>query len=232
VRAFLVLVLVLVALLVVVDRVGVAVAEDRVADAIAQEAGLASPPTVDVVGFPILHEAVRGRYDEVRIAFSAEDLDQPEGTRADVVLRGVEVPLSRLFAGAVEQVPVEAIDGTATLSYALLAEQLGPDTGLERDGDGLRITRSLDLAGQDVPLTAEGTVSLDGDELVIDVRGAAGAGVELPDEVVERIDEALDLRYPVPELPYGLELTDVRPGDDGVLVRARAGATVIEAAPE
>ena len=225
------LLLVLAGLLVVVDRVGVSIAEDRVAEGIAREAGLAAPPEVDVVGFPILDDALRGSYDEVRIAFTAEDLDQPEGTRADVVLRGVQVPLSRLF-GVVERVPVERIDGTATLSYALLAEQLGEGTELAREGDRLRITRTVDLAGEELPLSAEGTVSLDGDELVIDVQGASGAGVELPEEIVERIDESLDLRYPVPELPYGLELVDVRPGDDGVLVRARADRTVIGTAPE
>ena len=230
-RGFLIFLLVLVGLLVVVDRVGVAIAEERVAEGIAQEAGLAAPPEVDVIGFPVLHEAVRGRYDEVRIAFTARDLDQPEGTRAEVVLRGVEVPLSRLF-GVVERVPVERIDGTATLSYALLAEQLGDGTELGREGDRLRLTRTVEFGGEEIPLSAEGTVSLDGDDLVIDVQGASGAGVDLPEEVVRSIAENLDLRYPVPELPYGLELVDVEPGDDGVLVRAEADRTVIEAAAE
>lgn len=230
-RGFLVFVVVLAGLLVVVDRVGVAIAEDRVAESIAQEADLSAPPEVDVVGFPVLHEAVRGRYDEVRIAFTAEELDQPEGTRADVVLRGVEVPLSQLF-GTVERVPVERMDGTATLSYALLAEQFDEGTELTRAGDRLRISRGVNFAGQELTISADGSVSLDGDELVIDVQGASAADVDLPEDIVERISEALDLRYPVPELPYGLELVDVRPGDDGVVVRARADRTVIEAAPE
>ena len=230
-RTFLVVVLVLLGLLVAVDRVGVSVAEDQVAETIAREADLAAPPEVEVVGFPILHEAVRGRYDEVRITFTAEQLRQPAGTRADVVLRGAQIPLTELF-GEVSRVPVERIDGTATLSYALLSEELGPDTDLERDGDGLRVNTTVEVAGQELPLSADGTVTLDGDELVIDVRGASGAGVELPEDLVERINEALRLRYPVPELPYGLELTDVRPGDEGVVVRARADRTVIEAAPE
>ena len=230
-RRLLVLLLVLAGLLLVVDRVGVAVAESRVADGIAQELDLADPPEVEVVGFPVLHEAVRGRYDEVRIAFSAEDLDQPAGTRVDVVLRGAEVPLSDLF-GVVTRVPVEGLEGTATLSYRLLADQLGPETDLQRDGDELRITRTVEVGGQAVPLSATGGVTLEGGDLVIDVRSASGAGIDLPEEVVERASDALGLRYPVPELPYGLELTDVRPGEDGVVIEARGDATVIHTAAE
>lgn len=230
-RALLLLVVVLGALLVILDRVGVAIAEDRVAEGIAEQAGLAAPPTVDIVGFPVLDDAVRGRYDEVRISFTAEDLGQPAGTRADVVLRGAEVPLSDLF-GVVERVPVERIDGTATISYDLLSAQLGGDTHLERDGDGLRITHTVDLLGQRVPLTATGSVTLDGSDLVVDVEDAAGAGVDLPDVVVDRASELLGLRYTVPPLPYGLQLTAVRPAEQGVVVDLEATGTVLETAPE
>ncbi len=227
-RALLVLLLVLGTLFVIADRVGVAVAEKRVAQGIADEAGLADPPVVDIVGFPILDDAVRGRYDEVRIAFTAADLGQPEGTRADVVLRGVEVPLSDLFDGVVEQVPVDRMDGSATLSYELLSAQLGGDTWLEREGDGLRITRTVEVLGQVLPLTATGEVSLHGSDLVVDVEDAAGAGVDLPDVVVQRASELLDLRYTVPPLPFGLQLTDVRPADDGIVVDVEASGTVID----
>jgi hypothetical protein len=228
VRALLILLLVLAVLLVVVDRVGVAIAEDRVAEGIAEEAGLDDPPVVDVVGFPVVDEAVRGRYDEVRIAFTAADLGQPEGTEADVVLRGVEVPLGDLLDGAVQRVPVERIDGTATLSYQLLAAQLGGDTRVERDGDGLRITRTVEVLGREVPLTASGDVTLDGSDLVVDVEKAAGAGVEVPDIVIDRAADLLDLLYTVPPLPFGLRLTDVRPADEGVVVDVAAKDTVIE----
>jgi hypothetical protein len=226
-RAVLLLVVALGALLVIVDRVGVAIAEDRVAQGIADEAGLAAPPEVDIVGFPVLDDAVRGRYDEVRIAFTAEDLDAPEGTRGTVVLRGAQVPLGQLLSGVVEQVPVETIDGTATLSYELLSAEIGPRTRVERDGEGLRITRTVEVAGQEIPLTAAGTVTLDGADLLIDVEQASGAGVEVPDALVGQVSEMLSLRYAVPELPYGLELTDVRPEADGVVVAAQGTGAVI-----
>ena len=79
-----------------------------------------------------------------------------------------------------------------------------------------------------IVLTADGTVSLDGDELVIDVDRASGVGVDLPRLVVDRAADLLDLRYPL-ELPYGLRLTEVTPRDDGVAVRAVAEDALLAA---
>jgi hypothetical protein len=228
-RALLVVALLLIGLVLVADRVAVGFAEDRVAEQVAEKGGLTGTPEVDIDGFPFLTQAVGGRYDEVRISLTADQLGQPEGTRADVVLRGVEVPLSSVLAGSVQEVPVERIDGTATLSYALLSAQLGSGTELEREGDGLRITRTLEVLGQQVRLTATGQVALDGNDLVVDVEEASGAGVDVPGFLLDRATDLLDLRYPVPALPFGLQLTGVRPAADGVDIRVEATDTVLRA---
>jgi hypothetical protein len=224
-----VLVLVL-GLLFLVDRVAVGYAEGQVAEQIAEKGGLAGTPEVDIAGFPFLTQAIGGRYGEVGISLTAEQLAQPEGTRADVTLRGVEVPLSSVLSGSVQEVPVDSIDGTATLSYDLLSAQLGGDTTLRREGDGLRITKTVELLGQTLPLTAAGTVTLEGSDLVVDVENAAGAGVDIPDLLVGRVADLLDLRYAVPALPFGLQLTDVTPAEDGVQIRVQATDTVLRAA--
>ena len=226
-RALLVVLLLLVGLAVVADRVAVGVAEDRVGEQLAAKGGLAGTPEVDIAGFPFLTQAVAGTYDDVRISLTAEQLDQPEGTRADIALHGVHVPLSSVVSGSVDQVPVDRIDGTATLSYTLLAAQLGGDTTLRPEGDGLRITKTVEVLGQTIPLTAAGTVSLDGNQLVVDVEKAAGAGVDLPEFLVTRVSDLLDLRYDIPALPFGLQLTAVEPAEDGVDVRVEAEDAVL-----
>lgn len=215
-------------LAVLVDRVAVSVAEGQVARQLADRGGLAGEPGVDIRGFPFLTQAFGGRYEDVRISLTAEQLDRPAGTEADIALRGVRVPLSSVLSGEVREVPVDGIDGTATLSYELLAAELGGDTTLGREGDGLRITKTVDLLGRSLPLTASGTVDLDGDELVVEVAEASAAGVEIPRRLVGQVTDELDLRYPV-ELPFGLRLTDVTPADDGLDVRVEADATVLSA---
>ncbi len=223
--AVVVLVLVLGGAALVADTVAEGIAEDRVAAALQDSGDLAGAPQVDVAGWPFLTQAVAGTYDEVRIALTAGDLGQPEGTRADVTLRGVHVPLSDALSGSVQEVPVDRVDGTATLSYDLLSRELGGGTTLERAGDGLQVTRTVEVLGYTVPLTAVGDVVLQGDDLVVEVEEAAAAGVDVPDFVVDRAVGLLDLRYPV-RLPFGLQLTGVTPADDGVDVAVEARDTV------
>ncbi len=228
-KALLVVALLLLGLLVVGDRVAVGFAEDKVATEIAAKGGLQGTPEVDITGFPFLTQAIGGRYDDVRISLTAAELGQPEGTRADIALHGVRVPLSAVLSGSVSEVPVDRIDGTATLSYALLSAQLEGDTTVTREGSGLRIARTVELLGQTVPLTAAGTVTLDGNDLVVDVQQVAGAGVEVPDWLLSRATGLLDLRYTVPALPFGLKLTSVTPADDGVDLGLQGTDTVLKA---
>jgi hypothetical protein len=227
VKGLLITLVVLLGLAVVADRVAVGFAEDQVAEQMASKGGLAGTPSVDIAGFPFLTQAFAGNYEDVRISLTAHDLGQPAGTRADVRLHGVHVPLKSVLSGSVSEVPVDRIDGTATLSYELLAAQLGGDTTLRREGDGLRITKTVEIAGYTLPLTAAGTVTLDGDDLVVDVQKASGAGVDVPGFLVDQVSDLLDLRYTVPALPFGLQLTSVQPADDGVRIGVAAKDTVL-----
>jgi hypothetical protein len=229
VKALVVVLVLLLGLAVLADRVFHGMAEDRVATELAEKGDLQGTPEVEIAGFPFLTQALGGRYDDVRISLTAEELGQPAGTRADVALHGVHVPLSSVLSGSVTEVPVERIDGTATLSYDLLAAQLGGDTALRREGDGLRITRTVELLGQTIPLTATGTLTLDGNDLALDVADVAGAGVDVPGFLIDRVADRLDLRYAVPALPFGLTLSSVTPDDDGVDVRVEATDTVLAA---
>ena len=224
-KALLAVLVVLLGLAVVADRVAVGIAEERVATELASTGALQSAPTVDITGFPFVTQAVAGRYDDVRISLTADQLGQPEGTRADVALHGVRVPLPAVLSGSVQQVPVDRIDGTATLSYELLSAELGADTTLEQEGDGLRITRTVELLGRQIPVTAVGSVAVDDGAVVIDVDQAGG--VDLPEPLAARAGDLLDLRYELPPLPFGLQLTDVRSVGDGVEVRVEALDSVL-----
>jgi hypothetical protein len=226
VKALLITLVALLGLAVVADRIAVGVAGDRVAEAIEQRGELAGTPDVSIDGWPFLTQVVAGDYEDVRIRLSAADLGQPEGTTADVRLTGLHVPLSDLVGGSVEEIPVDRIDGTVTLSYELLSRELGTDTTLVPEGDGLRLTKTVEVLGYEVPLTAVGTVTLDGQDLVIEVDEAGVAGVDLPGAVVRAASDALDLRYAI-ELPFGLELSGVSPREDGVLVTGGAVDTVL-----
>jgi hypothetical protein len=229
VRALLAVLLLLVGLVLGADRVGEEVAEDQVARVVAERAGLAGAPDIEIGGFPFLTQAVAGRYEDVRVSLTGADLGQPEGTSADVSLQGVRVALSDVLSGSVQQVPVERVDGTASLSYDLLAQQLGPGATVAREGDGLRVERTVEVSGVTVPLIATGSVALDGDTLVVDVDEVTSAGVDVPGFLTDQVSDALDLRYGIPALPFGLQITGVTAGDDGVRIAVTATDTVLSA---
>lgn len=219
---------VLVVLLVAADRVGVLVAEDQVAAQVQRQADLAGEPAVDITGFPFLTQAVAGHYDDVRIALTADDLGQPAGTSGQVSLQGVRLPLSDVVGGRVSRLPVDHVDARASVPLDLLATQLGGDTTLTREGDGLRITKTVEVLGQTVPLTAAGTVALDGQDLVVTVDSAAGAGVDVPQFLLDAAQDLLDFRYPLPSLPFGLQLTGLQVTGTGVDVTAAADDVVLQ----
>ena len=228
-KALLVLIVLVLGLGVAADRVAVNVAENQVSTRLGDSGALHGRPGVDITGFPFLTQAFAGRYDDVRISLTAADLGLPAGTRADLSLHGVRLPLSSVLSGSVHSVPVDRIDGTATLSYALLSARLGPGTTVVREGSGLRITRTVSVLGQSFPLTAVGTLTLQGRDIVVHVQKAAGVGVRVPGFVLDQAARLLDLRYQVPGLPFGLALTSVRPAADGVDVGIGATNAVLAA---
>ena len=227
-KGLLITVGVLVVLLVAADRVGVLLAEDQVAAQVAERGQLAGEPEVDITGFPFLTQALAGRYDDVQISLTADELGQPAGTTADISLQGVRLPLSDVLGGQVSQLPVDRVDGRASVPYDLLAGQLGGDTTLTREDDGLRITKTVEVLGQTIPLTAAGQVALDGQDLVVTVDSAAGAGIDVPDFLLDQAQDLLDFRYPLPALPFGLQVTGLQVADGGVDVMVAATDVVLQ----
>jgi DUF2993 family protein len=227
VKALVITLFVLLGLAVAADRVAVHVADSQVAAQVQQQGKLPGEPTVDITGFPFLTQAVSGTYDDVQMSFTADQLGQPAGTSAQVSLHGVHLPLSAVLSRSVSSVPVDRVEGTATLSYALLSQQIGHGTTLTYAGDGLRLSTTVTILGQKVPLTAAGRLRLDGDVLVVDAEQASAAGVNLPSALVTRAGQALDLRYKIPALPFGMKLTGVRPTAGGVVVDVLGTDTVL-----
>jgi hypothetical protein len=227
VKALVITLVLLVGLVVAADRIGVRVADSQVAARLQERENLAGEPEVDITGFPFLTQAVAGTYDDVRISLTAADLGQPAGTSAAVDLHGVHLPLSSVVSGSVSRIPVDRVDGTATLSYALLSQQIGHGTTLSWAGNGLRLSTTVTVLGRRVPLTAVGRIGLDGGAVVVSAEQVSAEGVQVPSALVSRASSALDLRYQVPALPLGLRLTGVHPTPDGVVVDVTGTDTVL-----
>lgn len=222
----LVLLVVLVAALVVADRVGHSYAEKTVAQQLGKQAAFTSPPTVRIEGVPFLTQAAAGTYDHVVVDGSGLSLGQLHDVGFHADLHGVHVPLSDALGGRVRTVPVDRADGAVVIPYAEFARQTGID-GLTITESGGRLTVTapveVDVAflHERFDVVADGRVAAAGggrDDLALSVDNIRVAGVSLPGAAVDYISSYLNDRVTLPPLPYGLQLQAVTPAADGLHV--------------
>lgn len=226
-KALLLAVPVVLGLGVAADRTAVHFADQQVADQIQHQAGLPAAPHVDITGFPFLTQAVEGRYTDVHIAMTSQALGLPAGAHADVFLRGVHLPLAEVVRGAVQQLRVDRVEGTASVPYTALAAALGGDATVTQQGSGVRIDRTVTVGTRAVPVTEVGQIRLDGSTLVLTAEQVTTPGVTLPASVRRSLTGRLGLSYRIPTLPFGLTLSAVSATPEGVQVSVAATNTVL-----
>lgn len=225
-RKLVVVLAVLAVLAVAADRGGARLAGAAIAAQAQTAAGLTAEPDVRVRGFPFLTQALAGRYERVEV--QARDAPAGELTvdRLDTTLHGVQVPLGQALSGDVARVPVERVEARALVSYAQLSERAG--LTVEHAGGGqVRVTSEVDVLGRTLSATAVSDVTL-GDGAIVVTAERFEVSDDIDDAVLSRaLGGRLDFEVPVRGLPYGLRVTDVSVGPDGVRVRAAATDIVL-----
>jgi hypothetical protein len=225
----LVLLLVLAVIAVVADRLAVRAVEQTVASRLADAGDLTTTPAVHVRGVPFLAQAVRGRYDDVVVRVEGVQAGQLRVHGFVAQLRGVEVPLREAVAGSVREVPVDELTARAVLTYTDMTAAVA-DRGLRVAPAGAgraRVTGSVQVLGRTLEVTAISTASLEGREVVVTAERFE-VGNAVADTVLSAaLGNRLDFRLSFGELPYGLVLTDLRAGDDGVVLHARSDGAVL-----
>ncbi len=219
-------------LLVVGDRVAAGIAEDRVATLIAERAadhGVQSerPPDVDITGFPFLTQVVAGEYGQIDIHL--DDLSSGELTLPKLEIRAMEVSaaLSDVLNG---NGPIVAarMEADGHISYESLTSILEEATSAKvtPKGDGLlEVSATVEVFGQQIPVTGSATITFNGSVLQLVGQNFTAAGVDLPpggQEILDAMAQDFSRDIPVPSLPYGLVLEDLRLEDDSMVLSASA----------
>ena len=221
--------LVLLVLLFVADRVALGLSEKAVAQRVQMTAGLAEPPDVEIRGIPFLTQAVRGRYADVVVRADRVTAGTLPVDAFVAELTGVQIPLSDVVQDRANPVPVDTLDARALLPYSTITAAVA-DRGLSvaPAGDGrVRVTGTLRLRGRDVEVAAVSRAELDGGSVFLTPERFE-TGLELADDVLTRLlGDRLDVRVPVQELPYGLQVTGLRVVDEGVVLEAVSDGAVL-----
>jgi hypothetical protein len=192
----------LLAVVLVVDRVAVICAEDRIATRIGDR-GFAAKPQVSIAGFPFLTQVAARRLNKVVISAVGTKLGRVEVRRLDLTLHGIRASSSGGKTAS-------RLSGTALVGFAGLAGMTGmPGLTLSADGpDRVKITAGLGL----VTGIATARVTRAGPGGIrIAVISAGGIPVAVPGLLRE-------ITVPLPALPPGMTIEGVSVTGQGVLV--------------
>lgn len=228
--ALVVVLLVLVAVaaaLVPLDRACAGLAERKAAEYLSAPFG--HPATVRVPDSPFLTQALRGRYRSVEV-LGALRLGEISGATLVAHLTNVYLPLRDLLGRRTQELPCEHVQGRLVLPFDELARLARiPGLVLTFDGERLLASAALPVPGfsQLARVSGEARLLLAGDGSVrLRVRGVSVAGIALPTLVLNQLLPSLDVPIPLPRLPYGLRLDELRPTATGLVAEASANAVV------
>lgn len=227
-RRLLIALVVLAALLVLADRVGVVLAERALAGQIQTELDLQRKPNVSIRGIPFLTQAIGGDYEEVRVELPDVDSGPLQNIGVHARLFGVHAPLGAVLRRQLDEVPVDRITGDLTVGYADLARASGiAGLRIARAGDALRLSGSVQVLGRQVDASAVGRVEVVDNDIVIDAEQAEIAGVEVPRTALDAAARLLSFRVSPRGLPLSLKITGVRIGDASLEVTAESDDAVL-----
>lgn len=210
-RRAVIAIVVIVALLVVADRVAVLAGERAVADQVQTDQHLSTRPDVSIGGFPFLTQAIGGRYDDVTVTMHDLHRTAVRVQTLTVRLRGVHVGLGALTSQHLSAVPVDHATASVLVSYADINAYLGNrDIVVSNGGDGeVRVTGSVTALGRTASLSVQGR---------IDVHGS---------DVVVTVGHGLDFTIPLGGMPFSIVLVGAKATKQGITVTATASHVVL-----
>lgn len=212
---------VLVALLliigVVIDRVGVAIAESKVADALQSKFDLASSPNVDIHGFPFITQAVAGNYESIDVTAANVPVESLGSVDVAVNLRGLRLTLSDAIAGQVKDATADDLKARVTMKDDAIGTALGMQVKINKlDTSTARLSISTKQAGITIPMEADVHVAIDGDNVALQLTKLKALKVPIPDFISSKISSVLSSKLVLPKLTGGLKVTDVVVGSGSI----------------
>ena len=197
-----------------VDALARVAAQSVVASRIEAAAGLQSPPQVQIDGLLFLPQVVRGRYGHAEVDLDGAEVQRLRLGETTADLFGIRVPFRDLVDGKIEQVVVARTESQTRIRYEDLNAYLranGQPLTVSAGQDGrARVSGTVTVAGQPVQLAGEVALTVAEGKLEVRPGGAGSAQGNLG------LGQGLSVTVPLPELPYGQRLRDVRTDADGL----------------
>jgi hypothetical protein len=234
-----VLLVLLVVAFVVADRITHSVADQKAAQQLATQAQsndvrLGRQPTVDITGFPFLTQVAAGKYGRVQVHLRDVTADGYSIPTLDATATDVHAKASDLMHGT-GTITADRITGTAVLAYPYLAKTVKDQIGtsdvevtrlsLSSSGGDLRAHATVSAYGQQLAVVATVHLTLSGSKVKVRFSDLKTTGGNLPSylsSVLDGLAGQMSTTVTLPNLPYGLKFTGLRPASGGLAVDAAA----------
>jgi hypothetical protein len=221
VRKLVIALAVLLVLAVGADVAGRAIAESKAGEAIARKTGTSST-SVTIHGLSFLAQALPGHYSHISMSSPDLTAGPVTGIAATVELYDIDFPLSDALKGDTSQLTAGRAELIGTIPDSAITAAL-PQTGVTisagKDG-GVRLSTTVTVQGQPVPVTADVVASYRSGILHLDATGITAAGIALPN--VAQLTRNLSLQLPLTGLPFTVETATVTAAGTNVLLSATA----------
>lgn len=209
-------------------RVG---AESLLARNVQDATGIEARPSVEIHGWWILPQVLRGAYEQVRVTTPGITSGPLRVEQVRSELSDVRLPFHDVLVRDVRRVGIGRSEEVVTLSYPALNSYLqatGRPLRLAPAADrGVTMTGSVDVLDQRVPVTVDATLSVGNGTLRIEPQQITAARA-VPGVSRLLLRQRLILTVPLGALPFGHELTGVRADEDGVYVRVEGRTVVLQ----
>ncbi|MDA1361731.1 DUF2993 domain-containing protein [Glycomyces luteolus] len=235
-RRLLIILVILVAVVALGDRVANALVERRIADEVATTAadhGAYSDqePDVKVHGWPFLTQAWTGDFEQIDITLRDVGSNGLIFPTLELVAHDVDADWRELTNGGDAVASTLDVSGSVSVDSieAIMAEQTGYDLQINEDGTASLIG-SQELMGVEVEIEATGQFEFGENALTFRPDAVESLTEGLPPQVQPMVDQAaseFETTVGLPELPYGIQLTEVAFDGDLVTVSGTAQDVVL-----
>ncbi|MGX6603713.1 LmeA family phospholipid-binding protein [Micromonosporaceae bacterium Da 78-11] len=232
--AFIVLLIIIGAALVALDRFGASYAEreisDRVAQQVTDQKATSEKPDVQIDGVPFLTQVVAGKYQEIRIGLANFAGPTGDGKTIklpllDIRAQDVRAPLDTLRTGNGDIIAT-TVSGTGTIDYPQLVALIN-QPGLTLSAKDGKLVGAAPVQALGQTFNVSGRAELTVKSGVVQVRFADVTAAGLPDiplvrNLINAYVQKLAVDVKVPQLPLNLAVQKVEPLADGLKFTAGA----------
>jgi hypothetical protein len=198
--------------------------------------GIEKQPNVELKSDPQLR-MLAGEFSGGRIVMKNTDLGNVTATRARIDLdpfdidvwttirKGRVVDTNPLSGDVQVDVPEREVSRLAKAGSEI------PIKDVNVHQDGVVVGSEVSVLGTRFPASIEGDPSLRDGELIFEPQGLTAAGVQVPDELADRLLAGTSFEYPLDRLPYQTTITSVQAEEGRIILSGRVPSVPLGAYP-